>query len=150
MIIDQITNILRYDFPFRLEIERFLAATDPVRVTSPEHVILGRQLFVRSMQYRTKDPREGKFETHRLYMDLQYVVKGSEIMETAPADVLQPLTDYDPKGDYHFFTAGRDISRHLIRAGEFAVFFPGEAHRPCCSPAEGPNEVTKLVFKILV
>jgi len=150
MIFDYIKNLDRYNIPFQRDMERFLTTMDVSRLTMPDHLITGRQLFVRLMHFRTKEPSEGKFETHQLYMDLQYVIKGAEIMETAPADVLEPLTEYDPEGDYRFFKADRNISRVLVRAGEFAVFFPGEAHRPCCSPVEGPGDVTKLVFKILM
>jgi YhcH/YjgK/YiaL family protein len=149
VIIDSIQQLSRYDIPFQHDIARFLKTADLSALSVPEHIIDGRSLFVRPMTYQTRDPAQGKFETHRLYMDLQYVVKGSEIMETAPADALEPLTEYDPEGDYHFFTAKKDISRAVVRAGEFAVFFPGEAHRPCCSPADGVTDVSKLVFKIL-
>jgi YhcH/YjgK/YiaL family protein len=35
-----------------------------------------------------------------------------------------------------------------VRAGEFVVYFPGEAHRPMCQRGLGPEAVKKLVFKI--
>ena len=46
---------------------------------------------------------ENRFEIHRIYADVQYVVSGTEIMQTARMKDLTPLTEYDPKGDYHFF-----------------------------------------------
>ncbi len=148
MIIDNIKNLGRYNISSRKEIARFLAAADIAGPFAPELEIKGRELFLRASQGPTRDPKDGKFETHREYMDLQYVVQGREVMETAPEDALAPLTEYDPKTDCQFFKAEKDITRNLIRAGEFAVFFPGEAHRPLCSPDEGHCEVKKLVFKI--
>ncbi|MBF0594392.1 MAG: YhcH/YjgK/YiaL family protein [Candidatus Omnitrophica bacterium] len=150
MIVDHINNLGRYNVPSRKEIARYLAATNVVTLVVPETEINGRDLFVRPSSYRTKNPDEGKFETHRVYMDLQYVVQGAEIMETAPVDVLEALTEYDSSKDCQFFKAGKDISRTLVRAGEFAVFFPGEAHRPCCSPENAPSDVKKLVFKVRI
>lgn len=150
MIVDHIKNIGRYNIPSRKEIARFLATLDLKGVFKAEQEINGRELFLRCAQTQTRDPKDGKFETHREYMDLQYVVEGREIMETAPADVCSPLTEYDSTGDCQFFKVGQDISRTLVRAGEFAVFFPGEAHRPLCSPDEGSCEVRKLIFKIRI
>ncbi len=154
MIHDHINNLSRYDLPYREEILAFLKANDPLSLVAPEIEINGRELFVRPSEYETKSPDKGKFETHRIYADLQYVVKGDEIMQTAPADALLPLTEYDVKGDYQFFLPTSDIrpqsSDVLVRTGEFTIFFPGEAHKPCCHPAIVPAKVKKLVFKIRI
>lgn len=148
MIFDKIEHLKRYNVPFCEDILKFLKAHDPAALPVGEMEILGRDLFVRPSEYDTKPASEGKFETHRVYADLQYVVGGEEIMQVAPIDTLTPLSAYDEKGDYQFFTAAGSISSSLVRAGEFTVFWPGEAHRPCCTPAERPVRVKKLVFKI--
>jgi biofilm protein TabA len=148
MIFDRIENLSRHDVPQAGAISAFLRSNDPLKLAVGEIEIQGRELFVRTSKYETKKPENGKFETHRAYADLQYVVKGEEIIQTAPTDVLKPLTEYDIKGDYQFFKVTRSISSQLVRTGEFMVFFPGEAHRPCCSPHNFPVRVKKLVFKI--
>jgi biofilm protein TabA len=150
MIFDRIENMSRHVLPQADAIMAFLNANDPLGLPVGEIEINGRELFVRPSEYETKKPEEGKFETHRVYADLQFVVRGSEIMQTAPSDALEPLTDYDTKGDYQFFKASRDIASRLVRTGEFAIFWPNEAHRPCCSPQETPVKVKKLVFKIRI
>ena len=150
MIFDRIENLSNYDLPHKADILAFLKANDALTLPVGEIEINGRELFVRPSEYETKRPQEGKFEAHRVYADLQLVVQGSEIMQTAPADALEQLTEYDPKGDYQFFQAFRNIASQLVRTGEFMVFFPGEAHRPCCSPSGAPVKVKKLVFKIRV
>ncbi|MBF0386358.1 MAG: YhcH/YjgK/YiaL family protein [Candidatus Omnitrophica bacterium] len=150
MIVDTIANLGRYNIPSRKEIARYLAGKEALLLSVPELEINGRALFVRPSAYVTRNAEEGRFESHVKYMDLQYVFQGCEIMETAPADAREALTEYDPKADNQFYKAGKDISRFLVRAGEFAVFFPGEAHRPCCSPETGACEVKKLVFKVLI
>jgi YhcH/YjgK/YiaL family protein len=150
MIHDRIENLSRHALPQADAIVSFLRANDVLKIPVGEIEINGRELFVRPSEYETRKPEEGKFETHRVYADLQYVVKGEEIIETAPSDALLPLTEYDPKGDCQFFKASRSISSQLVRTGEFMVFFPGEAHRPCCSPHDTPVKVKKLVFKIRI
>lgn len=150
MICDSIKNLSRYNIPMRKRIAAFLEAHDPLSLTQDEIEIDGRELFVRPSAYQTRPPEEGRFEEHTVYADLQYVVSGAEIMQFAPADVLVPATEYDTRGDIRFFTADRDITDVLVRAGEFVVYFPGEAHRPMCQRGIGPETVRKLVFKIKI
>ncbi|MFH0754827.1 MAG: YhcH/YjgK/YiaL family protein [Candidatus Omnitrophota bacterium] len=148
MIVDQIKHLSRYAIPLKKEILDFLFAHRAQDLPVGEIEIKGRDLFVRTAEYMTRLPHEGRFETHQVYMDLQYVVAGAEIMQFAPRDVLLKATAYDEAGDYQFFTADRDITDVLVREGEFVVYFPGEAHRPMCQRGKGPEAVKKLVFKI--
>ena len=150
MIIDHIQNLGRYALPQKERIIEFLNAQDPLAIPDGEHAIDGRHLFVRVMSDHLKPAEENKFETHRLYADLQYVAQGVELMQTAPADRLTPLTGYDATGDYQFFTADGLVSDLVIRAGAFAVFYPGEPHRPGCRSQETTDKIKKLVFKIKV
>ena len=148
MIFDHIDNLPRYDLPMLEEIAAYLKANDPLTVPDGEIEIRGRELFVRPQEYETRVPGEGKFETHRIYADLQFVARGVEVMQTALPEDLAPLTDYDAMGDYQFFQANGKLSDITVPAGYFAVFFSGEAHRPCCHSGGKPGRVKKLVFKI--
>jgi biofilm protein TabA len=130
------------------EILQFLKEHDAAALPVTELEIMGRDLFVRPSEYLTRAPAEGRFETHEVYADLQYIVSGAEIMQVVPSDRLTPVTPYDAKTDFRFFTADQDITDLIVRAGEFTVFFPGEAHKPMCQRGEGPEFVKKLVFKI--
>ncbi len=150
MIYDSIKNISRYSLPMWGDIQEFLKSHDPLSLTATEIEIKGRELFVRPSAYDTRLPEAGRFETHAAYADLQLVVSGAEIMQFAPPDVLTPATDYDTAGDIRFFTAQKDIVDVLVRAGEFVVYFPGEAHRPMCQRGHGPEAVKKLVFKMKI
>ena len=150
MIVDAIRDLERYRVPFLGEIAAFLMTHDLLQLPVGETEIMGRDLFVRIADAETRPSAEGRFETHRVYADLQYVVRGEEIMQLAPGDVLTPLTEYDVPGDYQFWSAAGSESSFLVRSGEFVIFWPGEAHRPSCSPGERPVKVKKLVFKIRV
>lgn len=150
MIFDSIGHLQRYDIPYRSQIIAFLQQNDPSKIALGETEILGRELFVRTAEYETRPLAQGKFEAHRLYMDLQYVVSGVEQMLYAPADLLSPLTSYDEAGDYQFFKVARDASSFIVRSDEFAVFWPGEAHCPSCSVGDAVGLVKKIVFKVRV
>ena len=148
MIHDSLQNLSRYTVPQSNVILAFLKSRDPKSVVDGEHEIEGRNLFVRVMSNELKPAAENQFEAHEIYADLQYVAEGVELMQTVPADKLSPPTAQDLKGDYQFFKASDGWTDIVVRAGEFVVFFPGEAHRPGCLYKDHRGKIKKLVFKI--
>jgi len=148
MIHDRIEHLSRYALPGGNDILAFLRENPALSLPLMEREIKGRELFVRPAQYTSRLPEEGRFETHRLYMDVQYVLSGAERMQSAPPDTLTPATDEDPVNDVRFFGGGSAITDVIVRSGEFVVYFPGEAHRPMCQRGLGPETVRKLVFKV--
>ncbi len=150
MILDNIQDLKRYNFPKADAILKFIAENDCVNLPDGEMEILGRDLFVRIMSYVPKPADQNRFEAHQVHADLQYVAQGIELMQVAPPDALTPITEYDAKGDFHFFQAKENISDLVVRQGEFTVFYPGQAHRPSCQYRGYAGPVKKLVFKIKI
>ena len=150
MITDNIEQLRRYAVPKTESILIFIAQHDCAHLPDGEIEIEGRELFVRVMSYAPKPAAENRFETHRINADLQYVVSGSELMQTARANDLTPLTEYDAKGDYHFFKTSGLTNDFIVQTGEFTVFYPNQAHRPSCSYEGYKGLVKKLVFKIKI
>lgn len=151
MITDSMDHLRRYALPYTGEILEFIAEHDCVKLPDGEMEIKGRQLFVRMMSYQPKRALDNRFEIHRIYADVQYIVSGEELMQTSRVKDLLSLTDYDPSGDYQFFkTNGDAITDLIVRSGEFAVFYPQEAHRPSCLYEGYKGLVRKLVFKIKI
>jgi biofilm protein TabA len=150
MITDTIDQIKRYAVPKLEAILKFIHEHDCAQLQDGEMEIEGRQLFVRIMSYVPKPALENRFETHRNYADVQYLVSGTEIMQTARKKDLISVSEYDPKGDYQFFKASGAVSDFVIQAGEFGVFFPQEAHRPSCAYPGHMSPVKKLVFKVKI
>jgi len=150
MITDKIEHLHRYSVPKTDAILKFIAEHDCAHLPDGEMEIQGRELFVRIMSYTPKPASENRFEIHRIHADVQYLVSGAEIMQTARMKDLSPLSDYDPKGDYHFFKALGVVSDLIVQAGEFAVFYPNQAHRPSCAYEGYKGLVKKLVFKVKI
>ena len=149
MIVDSLDHLKRYAVPKTDAILKFIANHDCANLPDGEMEIEGRQLFVRVMSYVPKQASENRFEIHRIYADVQYLVSGAEIMQTARIKDLTPLAEYDPQGDYHFFKFGA-TSDVIVQAGEFAVFYPNQPHRPSCSFEGHKGMVKKLVFKVKI
>lgn len=150
MITDNLDQLMRYAIPKTDAILKFIASHDCAHLPDGEMEIEGRKLFVRVMSYVPKPACENRFETHQIYADVQYLVSGAEIMQTARVKELAPLTDYDAKGDYYFYNASGALSEFIVKAGEFAAFYPGQAHRPSCSYEGYKGLVKKFVFKVKI
>ena len=150
MITDHLDFLKRYAVPKAESILNFIASNDCAHLPDGEIEILGRELFVRVMSYTPKPAVENRFEIHRIHADLQYVAQGAEIMQTARLKDLEPLADYDPKGDFHFFKPCGAESDVIVQAGEFAVFYPNQPHRTSCLWKAYEGRVKKLVFKIKI
>ncbi len=85
-------------------------------------------------------------EAHRKFIDIQYVVSGTEsIGWQALAACRASGKGYDRARDIEFF---RDPPAAMVRvpAGAFAIFFPGDAH----APLAGRGTVSKIVVKVPV
>ena len=91
-----------------------------------------------------KPEKERLLETHKKYVDLQYIISGSDKIGWKFYDkTFKPVNKYDGKKDITFFKNSPDFFI-TVKKGEFAVFFPQDAHAPLC----GKTSVKKCVFKI--
>lgn len=154
MIFDALNNLRRYGVPQTEKILKFISDDDCSKLSNGQVDIDGQQLFVKVMEYEPKPASENKFETHRIYADLQYIVSGVELMQVTPQKSLTPIGAYDREGDYQFYTTfyttKEMISDIVVEAGQFVVFYPGEAHRPSCLYQNNNNKVKKFIFKISI
>lgn len=95
----------------------------------------------------TGQPRsKAKLEMHRKYIDLQYVVSGGDDMGWKNHKFCKNSAgDYNPETDAELF--GDTPSAWLtLTPGDFAVFFPEDAH----APGAGQREFHKVVVKVAV
>ena len=113
-----------------------------------ERVELADGVFALEQVYTGKPAGEGRFEAHDLHVDLQAVLSGEEAMEvTARAD-LAVTEDLLAARDLVFFADSTAVSRWLVKPGEVAVFFPGDAHKPSLSAGPTPVLAHKTVVKV--
>lgn len=109
----------------------------------------GDHVFALVQSYNTAPAAEKKFEAHRIYADIQYIVAGTEIIQYAPVSVLQPSMEYDGKKDYLLFHDLPVTTSLRLSPGSFAIFYPRDGHKPCCS-AESSSAIKKVVIKVRV
>jgi YhcH/YjgK/YiaL family protein len=125
---------------------RWLRAFDP-SAADGRHEIDGDDVFALVSSYDTGPATEKRFETHRVYIDLQYVASGTERILHTPADGLAIEIPYDAAKDIAFYAEPTASSSLLLRAGDLAIFHPADAHKPGCM-AGGRHAVRKVVVKV--
>jgi biofilm protein TabA len=125
----------------------------PANLALPDgrYEIDGDRLYAMAQSGTTRDPGVARFESHHRYIDIQVVVAGGENMEWTAVEGLTEQVAYHEAKDIRFHhEPQRPVSRVTVRPGEFTVFFPEDAHKPCCHLAANPSEFRKIVVKIAV
>ena len=103
----------------------------------------GNRFFIAAQS--TKAPTVG--EAHRNYLDIQYVVKGKEVMGWAPLEACQPDGDFNEAKDVGMFSGPYEYL--TINEGMCYVAFPEDAHMPG-RHLDVPNDFVKVVVKLKV
>ena len=149
MVIDQLSNAASY-YGMGTLIEkalRFLQHTDLNTLENGKHELEGDALFAIVQEYDTKDPAQEKLESHKKYIDVQFVVSGTEKMGHALLKKQTPSRAYNPEDDYMLFDETPDFFS-IVNEGMFTIFFPTDLHMPCIRNGSS-SHVKKIVIKAL-
>lgn len=111
------------------------------------HAIDGERLIAILQDYQTKIAANCVWESHRRYIDIQFVINGSERMGWSPIDQMRLQTPYDAVKEAAFYEGTGDFV--TVSAGMFAIFFPSDVHKPSVA-LEKPENVRKIVLKVAV
>ena len=112
-------------------------------------LVLDENCFVLFQSYITTDKVDCFYESHKKYIDIQYIFDGEEIMEVENVNNLEISKEYDENLDYAKYFQTNNASSLLIRKRELAIFYPNDAHMPCIKVNKN-EKVIKAVFKIAV
>jgi len=111
---------------------------------------LGDDCFALLQGYMTKPVAEAAFEAHRIYADIQVILGGEETLLWTPLEDVGAVTEpYVAEKDIAFYASPKRSTALHLRAGEFAMFFPTDAHAPGLQTS-GPVAVRKVVIKVKV
>ena len=108
MILDKIANQDIY-IPIHKGFQQafdFIKNNDLNTVELGKHTIDGEKVFVVIMEYLTQDISECKSETHKKYIDIQYMIKGEENIGLRTLHNETATTPYNRDGDFMFYTLG--------------------------------------------
>ena len=134
---------------------RFKKAFDFIRTVNEttkvgRHEIDGDDIYGLVQKYTTKPEKDGKFEAHRKYIDVQYVHTGRETILWAPiASLKDVIMEFDEKQDAALWSLVPNATPLRMNPGQFAIFYPEDGHVPCCE-WDKPMEVLKVVVKVRI
>jgi YhcH/YjgK/YiaL family protein len=110
-----------------------------------KYVIDGDNVYATITEAPSKTFEQSAWESHRKYIDLQYVVTGQEKIGLSPLSETTVTAPYDDSKDIAHYTAKGKF--YTATPDEFFLFFPNDAHRPNIL-VDGYDVVKKLVIKI--
>jgi len=148
IIISELQHAERY-FKMHPAFEKaftFLRRDDLAELPAEKYEIDGDRLFCMISKGPGRSRAEAKLEAHRKYIDIQYVIAGTDEMGWKPtADCKVIDKQYNADQDIMFFN-DPPVSWTPVPAGSFVIFFPQDAHAPLVSK----GEIHKAVLKIAV
>ena len=103
----------------------------------------GNRFFVCALS--TKEPDVA--EAHRKYLDIQYVVKGKEVMGWADLAACTPTVPFSEEKDIGMYSG--PFQYYTIEEGLCYVAFPEDAHMPG-RHLDVPNDYVKVIVKLAV
>lgn len=119
---------------------------DAIFASESKIELRGKDLFLFGSEYQGKTREQARVEAHRKYIDIQIAVEGTEQMGWIDVSgCSEELTPYNTEKDVVFYT-GPVSTYFTVSPGEFAVFFPEDAHQPSI----GEGKMKKIIVKVLL
>jgi len=151
VIYDDVANMNIYSrvHPYIARVEQELQALGGRELSVGRFEIEGEGLFYQVQRYESKAPSVCHFESHRRYIDVQCVLEGRETAYVTQITDVEPTDSYDGERDIRFYRDA-ESSAIVLKPGMFALFFPQDAHKPCCHYDENQVNILKVVFKLAI
>lgn len=89
---------------------------------------LNDDIFAIEQVYETKEASACIFEAHKEYIDVHYILDGTEKIAVANTESLSIDKEYDSQDDYVLFKQPFQSSSLILESGDIAIFFPNDAH----------------------
>lgn len=123
----------------------FLKDTDLASLKPGEYAIVGTDVFARVTEVQLKDLDSSKWEAHKNFHDIHYVITGKEKIGIGPVSSATVIVPYDDKRDIAFYSGKGNY--YIADQHDFFIAFTKNIHRPGLKIDE-KSGVKKLVIKV--
>lgn len=106
----------------------WLENADLENITDGRYEIDGNSVYASVQTYETK--LDAKYESHRNYIDIQYMIKGFEKIGVTDLSNCETCIPYDSERDLEFYDINCNEEYLELSEGTFVVFYPHDAHKP--------------------
>jgi biofilm protein TabA len=149
MIFDEITNIsLYYHLSRSLKDSFDFVMSKKYSFEAPQrHEVGADGMYALVQTYEPQRKAEKIIEAHRRYIDIQFMVEGSEYVGYSNKNSLTTY-EYDKEHDFEKLTG--NVTLLPFHKGQFVVFFPDDGHMPGVKFPGSKKTVRKIVVKVPV
>jgi YhcH/YjgK/YiaL family protein len=150
MIIDLLSNAPLYynQGPLFKKAFEYLAQTDFSKVEKGKYELDGKDLFAIVNEYDSVSADNEQMESHKRYIDIQYIVAGAERIGHDFLKAQTPSKPYDDEKDFMLW-GEKPSFFSILQQGMFAIFFPHDLHMPNIM-IDKAAYVKKVVIKVAV
>ncbi len=146
MILDRLEESGRYTQIHPLFPRAFdaLARADLRSLPAGRYPIEGERLYLVITNEEGKGTDGAVLESHRKYIDIQFVVEGTDMIGWRPAaECPDVIARYDPSKDVELY-GEKPHAWSRVTGSAFALFFPSDAH----APLGGTGLLRKAIVKV--
>lgn len=149
MIKDKLKNAkIYYNLSTNLKLGlNWLETTDLNSLIDGKYTINGDSIYASVQTYETKT--DANYESHRKYIDIQYVIKGEEKIGVTDLSNCETCIEYDRERDLEFYIIKSKEEFIELKEGAFAIFYPHDVHKPSIAINQ-PSTVKKVVVKVAI
>lgn len=150
MILDSLENTRLYT-SLHTGITKALAwlqATDLIALAPGRYFIEREDVFAIVQEYETVDAVKELMEAHKKYIDVQYMIKGAEMVGISLLKDQRISKPYETETDFLLFQDPPDFFAKLSE-GNFMIFYPTDLLMPSISVSES-LPVKKVVVKVSI
>ena len=145
MITDSLKNCATYE-TLHKDFKKVFEALQKLDGDVSEAVVLDEGNVWINPPFEAELPEEAReFEAHRDFIDIHYILSGSEAFAYANVEGLKTTKEYDKEDDYELLDG--DKSLITLNAGDFCITFPQDAHIPFFQK-NGEERLVRAVAKI--
>lgn len=148
MILDCLDNAEAYvDLnPYFMRAFKFLRRPGLADLPEGRHEVDGDKVYAVVAKGKGRKPEEALLETHDHYIDIQFVLSGTDTVGWKARKDLGPEVEAsDPRKDVAFYEDA-PTAWSIIGPGQFGIYFPEDGHMPMT----GECEMHKVIMKVAV
>lgn len=110
----------------------------------------GENVFYMVSDNKPRLLKDARPEFHQRYIDIQIVLEGEELFGICFQNAKQETMDEDNLADKDcaFVKTPANEVTVLLRAGDFAIFYPHELHKPLGFVDSNTTNIKKVVVKV--
>ena len=144
MIVDSLKNSALYEKVHK-DFAKVFEALKKISAEDGKLVLEDGNVWINPPALTVISDAEKVFEAHNDFIDIHYIISSAEKFGYANRECLSVTKEYDKQGDYELLNGEADLI--TLKAGDFCIVFPEDAHIPACAKA-GEEPLVRVVAKI--